>query len=175
MKKSEMNFKDQNSLDSVRKVIDEANEALNDKSRTIKNSAIPETLAGALGACAGGAASFAALYFGGSVVGLSAAGITSGLAAAGALVGGGMSAGIAVLAAPVAIVGGAAIGITSHIKNKKLAEEKHVLYTKALSKQNAILELLKDKAGQSEERIEYLTSLNTLLQAAIKDLKHDLA
>ena len=35
------------------------------------------------------------------VVGLSAAGITSGLAAAGALVGGGMAAGVAVLAAPV--------------------------------------------------------------------------
>lgn len=174
MKKSEMNFKDSNSLASVRKVINEANEALNNKSRTIADSAIPEALAGALGAGAGGVASFAALYFGGSV-GLSAAGITSGLAAAGAVVGGGMAAGVAVLAAPVAILGGAAIGITAHVKNKKLAEEKHSLYTKAVEKQNAILELLKNKVGQSEERIEYLTSLNTLLQAAIKDLKHDLA
>lgn len=175
MKKSEMNFKDSKSLDSVRKVINEANEALNDRSRTIANSAIPETLAGALGAGAGGVASFAALYFGGSVVGLSAAGITSGLAAAGSIVGGGMAAGVAVLAAPAVILGGAAIGITSHIKNKKLAEEKHALYTKAVSKQNAILELLKNKVGQSEERIKYLTSLNILLQAAIRDLKHDLA
>ena len=175
MKKSEMNFKDSNSLASVRKVINEANEALNNKSRTIADSAIPEALAGALGAGAGGVASFAALYFGGSVVGLSAAGITSGLAAAGAVVGGGMAAGVAVLAAPVAILGGAAIGITAHVKNKKLAEEKHSLYAKAVEKQNAILELLKNKVGQSEERIEYLTSLNTLLQAAIKDLKHDLA
>ena len=174
MKKSEMNFKDSNSLASVRKVINEANEALNNKSRTIADSAIPEALAGALGAGVGGVASFAALYFGGSVVGLSAAGITSGLAAAGAVVGGGMAAGVAVLAAPVAILGGAAIGITAHVKNKKLAEEKHSLYTKAVEKQNAILELLKNKVGQSEERIEYLTSLNTLLQAAIKDLKHDL-
>ena len=88
MKKSEMNFKDSNSLASVRKVINEANEALNNKSRTIADSAIPEALAGALGAGVGGVASFAALYFGGSVVGLSAAGITSGLAAAGAVVGG---------------------------------------------------------------------------------------
>lgn len=175
MKKSEMNFKDLRSLDNVRKVINEANEALNDKSRIIANSAISETLAGALGAAAGGAASFLALYFGGSVVGLSAAGITSGLAAAGSILGCGMAVGIPVLAAPAVILGGAAIGITSHIKNKKLAEEKHVLYTKAVSKQNAILELLKDKVGQSAERIEYLTSLNTLLQAAIKDLKHDLA
>lgn len=175
MKKSEMNFKDSKSLDSVRIVINEANEALNDRSRTIANSAIPETLAGALGAGVGGVASFAALYFGGSVVGLSAAGITSGLAAAGSIVGGGMAAGVAVLAAPAVILGGAAIGITSHIKNKKLAEEKHALYTKAVSKQNAILELLKNKVEQSEERIKYLTSLNILLQAAIRDLKHDLA
>ena len=175
MKKSEMNFKDSNSLASVRKVINEANEALNNKSRTIAGSAIPEALAGVLGAGAGGVASFAALYFGGPVVGLSAAGITSGFAAAGAVVGGGMVAGVAVLAAPVAILGGAAIGITAHVKNKKLAEEKHSLYTKAVEKQNASLELLKNKVGQSEERIEYQTSLNTLLQAAIKDLKHDLA
>ena len=175
MKKSEMNFKNLSSLDNVRKVINEANEALNDKSRTIANSAISETLAGVLGVGAGGVAGFAALYFGGSVVGLSAAGITSGLAAAGPVLGGGMAAGIAVLAAPAVILGGTAIGITSYIKNKKLAEEKHVLYTEAVSKQNAILELLKNKVGQSEDRIQYLTSLNTLLQAAIKDLKHDLA
>lgn len=58
MKKSEMNFKDSKSLASVRKVINEANEALNNKSRTIATSAIPETLAGALGAGVGGVASF---------------------------------------------------------------------------------------------------------------------
>lgn len=57
-----------------------------------------------------------------------------------------------------------------HNINGKLDDAK-----KAVEKQNAILELLKNKVGQSEERIEYLTSLNTLLQAAIKDLKHDLA
>lgn len=175
MKKSEMIFKNSNSLESVRRVIDEANEGLDNKSRTIADSAIPEALAGALGAGIGGAASFATLYFGGSVIGLSAAGITSGLAAAGRIVGGGMAAGIGVLAAPVAILGGAAIGITAHIKNKKLAEEKNALYTQAVSKQNAILELLKDKVAQSEERRKYLESLNILLQAAIKDLKHDLA
>lgn len=175
MDKSEMNFKNLESLDSVRNVINEANAALDDASRTIATSAMPEALSGALGAGVGGAASFAALYFGGSVVGLSAAGITSGLAAAGAVVGGGMAAGVAVLAAPVAIFSGIGIGIASHMKNKKLAEEKHALYTKAVQKQNAIIELLKNKARMSRERIEYLTSLNTLLQAAVRDLKHDLA
>lgn len=175
MKKSEMNFKDLNSLDNVRKVINEANAALNDSSRTIAKSAIPEALSGAVGAVGGGAIGFAALYAGGSVVGLSAAGITSGLAAAGAVVGGGMAAGVFVLAAPAVILGGAGIAIASTVKNKKLAEEKHALYTKAVQKQNSIIELLNNKAQMSAERVDYLTSLNTLLQAAIKDLKHDLA
>ena len=53
---------------------------------------------------AGGAIGFAALYLGGPIVGLNAAGIAGGLAAAGALVGGGMAAGIAVLAAPAVLL-----------------------------------------------------------------------
>lgn len=174
MKKSEMNYKNLESLDNVRKVINEANAALNDKSRTIGSSSIPEALAGALGAAAGGAASFAALFFGGSVAGLSAAGITSGLAAAGAVVGGGMAAGVFVLAAPVAVLGTGAALIAANVKNKKLAAEKQVLYNKAVKKQNEIIDLLNSEVNASSERIEYLKSLNILLQAAITDLQHDL-
>ena len=92
-KKKEMNFKNVDSLQPVVNVVNEAAAALNDKTRTIKESAIPEVLAGALGAGIGGIASFAALY-GLGVVSLSVAGITSGLAAAGAIVGGGMVAGV---------------------------------------------------------------------------------
>lgn len=169
-----LNFKTNESLDSVRKVINESNEALNNPSRTIANSSIPETLAGALGAGGGAAISFAALYFGGSVVGLSAAGITSGLAAAGAIVGGGMAAGVAVLAAPVAILGGGAIAITAKVKCNKLIKEKQSLYSEAIKKQNAIIEELKNRDNMAQDRIDYLSSLNTLLQAAIKDLKQDL-
>lgn len=54
MKKSEMNFPTIDSLNSVFNVINEAEEALNDKNRTIAKSAIPEALGGALGAGAGG-------------------------------------------------------------------------------------------------------------------------
>lgn len=68
-----------------------------------------------------GAASFTALYFGGSVAGLSAAGITSGLAAAGALVGGGMAAGVSVLAAPAVLLGVAGYGIAKRRRKAKLA------------------------------------------------------
>ena len=105
--KKKMNFQSVESMQGVVNVVNEAAAALNDKNRTIRESAIPEVLAGALGAGIGGVGSFAALY-GLGVVGLSAAGITSGLAAAGAIVGGGMVAGVFVLAAPVAGLAAAA-------------------------------------------------------------------
>ena len=173
-KKKDMKFQSQDALKTVQSVIDEANEALNDRTRTIAKSAIPEVLAGALGAGAGGALSFAALYLGGSVVGLSAAGITSGLAAAGALVGGGMAAGVAVLAAPVSVLGATGVGVASHVKNKKIKEAKELCYREAVRKQNAIIKALKNESDADKERIDYLNSLNTLLQSAIKDLEYDL-
>ena len=74
-KKKKMNFQNVESLQQVVNVVNEAAYALDDKTRTIRESAIPEVLAGALGAGVGGAVSFAALY-GGGLVGLSAAGIT---------------------------------------------------------------------------------------------------
>ncbi len=168
--KKEMNFQNHESLKNVQKVIEDADKALNLKSRKLADSPIGETLAGTLGA----AGSFAGLYFGGSVVGLSAAGITSGLATAGALVGGGMAAGVFVLAAPVAILGGGAVAIASHHKNKKLKETKELIYKDAIAKQTAIIKALKNEKEADKERIDYLNSLNILLQAAIRDLKHDL-
>ena len=99
-------------------VINEAAAALNDKTRTIKESSIPEVLLGALGGGIGGAVSYAALY-GLGKVGLSAAGITSGLKAAGSIVGGGMAAGVLVLAVPVAGLAAAGVELASHLKNKK--------------------------------------------------------
>ena len=122
-KKKNMNFQSVESLQQVVNVVNEAAVALNDKSRTIRESAIPEVLSGALGAGIGGVGSFAALY-GLGTVGLSAAGITSGLAAAGSIVGGGMVAGVFVLAAPAVIFAAGGVGITSHLKSKQLKQEK---------------------------------------------------
>lgn len=173
MSKKDMKFSTLDSLEPVVNVVNEAGEALRDKKRVIKDSAIPEVLAGALGAGVGGVASFAALY-GLGVVGLSAAGITSGLAAAGALVGGGMVAGVFVLAAPVAILGGVGVGLASATKRKQLKKEKERLYQEALKKHNAIIKALKDEADTDKERLDYLQSLNILLQQAVKDLKADL-
>ena len=105
---------------------------------------------------------------------MSAAGITSGLAAAGGLIGGGMAAGIAVLAAPAVILGGVGLGVASHIKNEKLREAKELIYKNALAKQTSILKALKEESNADKERIDYLNGLNILLQSAIKDLQHDL-
>lgn len=168
------NFKSLDSLKSVENVINEASKALSDRSRTIAKSAIPDALAAAVGLAGGGAIGFAALYYGGTVVGLSAAGITSGLAAAGALVGGGMAAGIAVLAAPAVVLGGGAYVVANRRKNKKLAQEKERLYNLALRKHQAIINELKGTAADQKERIEYLKGLNVLLQKAINELKEDL-
>lgn len=172
-KKKEMKFQSVEALQQVVNVINEASVALSDKARTIRESAIPEVLAGALGAGVGGVMSFAALY-GAGVVGLSAAGITSGLAAAGAIVGGGMVAGVFVLAAPIALLAGAGVGVAAHLKAKQLKQEKERLYKEAIKKHDEIINALKNEVDATKERLDYLQSLNILLQQAVKDLKHDL-
>ena len=168
------NFTTIESLQPVVNVVNDAAMALDDKTRTIKESAIPEVAAGALCAGAGGAVSFMALYGLGSV-GLSAAGITSGLAAAGGIVGGGMVAGVFVLAAPVAIAAGTGVAVAARLRSKQLAQEKERLYKEALAKHQAIIQALKDESDASTERLEYLQSLNILLERAVRDLKSDLA
>ena len=167
------NFKNLEALVPVQNVINEAEAALNDPNRTIAESSIPDALGAAGGALLGGAASFAALYFGGTV-GLSAAGITSGLAAAGAAIGGGMAAGVFVLAAPVAILGVGGYAIIKKHRSNKLRQEKDRLYHIALQKQQAIITELKNKAQLSKERTDYLERLNILLRKAIDELQADL-
>lgn len=160
-------------LDGIKNVLSEASKAINDPYRTINDSPISDVLSGAIGAGLGGGIGFAALYYGGTV-GLSAAGITSGLAAAGGLVGGGMVAGMAVLAAPAVILGGAGIYLAKQSKMKKLKQEKERLYNEAIRKHEAIIRKLTQEADASKERADYLQGLNILLQKIIKELKHDL-
>lgn len=167
------NFQSMDSLGPIVNVINEASAALSDKTRTIKNSAIPEVLAGALGAGLGGAASFAALY-GFGTVGLSAVGITSGLATAGGVIGGGMVAGVFTLAAPAVVLAGAGIMVTGAIRRKQLRQEKERLLQLAIEKYHAIVEALKNEVNATQERIDCLTGLNYLLRQAIKDLRSDL-
>ena len=43
-----------------------------------------------------------------------------------------------------------------------------------MSKHEAIIKAMKAEADADKERMDYLQSLNILLQQAIKDLRHDL-
>ncbi len=171
--KKDMVFQSVDSLQPVVNVVNEASAALDDPERTIRESAIPEVLTGALGAGIGGAGSFVALY-GLGITGLSAAGITSGLATAGSIVGGGMVAGVFVLATPAVILAATGVWIASSLKYKQLKQEKERLYTEALAKHEAIIKALKKEVDADKERLDYLTSLSILLQKAVEDLKHDL-
>jgi len=171
---SEANFKSIDALSPFERVINEAEIALQDKHRTISNSAIPEVLGGVAGIGAGAAGSFAALYFLGST-GLSAVGVTSGLAAAGSLVGGGMVAGVGVLAAPIAILGIAGYGILAHRRHKKLMQVKEALLKRAIQLRDGVIQQLKTESDSNRERLDYLNSLNIMLQAGIRDLQADLS
>jgi len=89
-------------------------------------------------------------------------------------VGGGMVAGVFVLAAPVAALAAVGVGTASHLKNKQLKQEKERLYKTALEKHQAIIQALKDEVDAIKERMGYLQSLNVLLERAVKDLRQDL-
>lgn len=168
-------YKNSDALIPVAKLINEAGAAIDNPQRVSSEDAeINEALALAGGVGAGGAVGFAALYFAG-VTGLSAAGITSGLAAAGALVGGGMAAGIGVIAAPAVLIGVGAYAWAAQRNKRALIESKEMLLQEVLKKHNGIIAELKKTADSNKERIDYLTKLNILLQAAVRDLQSDLA
>ena len=174
-----MNFQSVEALQQVVNVVNEDATALNDPKRTIRESAIPEVLAGAVGTDIGGTILFAELYDFGIIL-LDAPVITSTLAAgsgASAVVGGAVSpmvAGVFVLAAPVAVLAAGGVGIASHLKHKQLKQEKERLYQEVLQKHQAIIKAQKAALNESKERQDYLSSLNVLLTQALKDLKHDL-
>ncbi len=124
---------------------------------------ITEGIATALGAGAGAAGSFTALVFAGTT-GLSAAGITSGLAAAGSVVGGGMLAGIGVLAAPVALLGVAGYALAKKHKTSKLA----VALSTAISNLYDILERLQTNAEYYRDEITSIRAIIDNLRAKQK-------
>lgn len=108
--------------DEVKRMKADVHSEVQDIVRRIEHDypGITEGAAAAIGASTGAAGSLAALSALG-VPGLSAAGITSGLAAAGSLVGGGMLAGLGVLAAPVAALCVGGYLIAKKHKDAKLA------------------------------------------------------
>ena len=167
-------YKNSDALVPLRKLSDEASAALADRTRVASTeSDINAALAAAGGITAGGSIGFAGLYFAG-VTGLSAAGITSALAAAGALIGGGMAAGIAVLAAPAVLLGVGAYAWIAQSNKAKLIESKETLLFELSKKHDLVVSQLKTDAQTHRARSIYLANLNILLEAAIRDLAADL-
>ena len=173
MEKKKLNFQNMDAFQPVVTVINDTALALDDKKRTQKESTIPDVVFGGLGAGVGGAISFTALY-GLGTVGLSGAGIMSGLATAGGLVGAGAAAGIFVLAAPVAVLASTGVAISKNLRHKQLKQERERLYKEALAKHQALIIELDKQVDTSKERIDYLSKLNILLESAIKQLKEDI-
>lgn len=149
----ELIYKNIDALKPIEKLVVEASSAITDPSRLKSDDAqMNEALVAAGGIGVGGTIGFAALYYGG-VAGLSAAGITSGLAAAGALVGGGMTAGIAVIAAPAVLLGIGGYAWVSKRNKRKLLEKKEMLMQEIQRKQNALIDALKKTDRHKKELI----------------------
>lgn len=167
-------YKNNDALLPIEKLITEADAALEDKNRTTSTDTdINEALIAAGGIGVGGTIGFAGLYYAG-VTGLSAAGITSALAAAGGLVGGGMAAGIVVLAAPAVLLGVGAYAWAAQRNKQKLIERKKELLSKMLEKHKKISAELHKFSPKNGARSDYLERLNTLIRAAIADLEADM-
>jgi hypothetical protein len=112
----------------------------------------------ALGAGAGAVGSITALSSLG-ISGLSAAGVTTGLSAAGGLIGGGMLLGIGVLATPVAALG--VLGY-SLAKKQKQANNAAALGEAAKKICDVKARLMQDEGAFSDELAYIKTTLETL-------------
>ena len=147
--------------DQIKKMKDEATSETKDALDRLEKDfpGVTEGAAAALGSAGGAAGSLAALYLLGTT-GLSAVGITSGLATAGAIVGGGMVAGIGVLAAPIAILGIAGYAIAKKRKNAKLA----VALGTALRKLYDVQTRLMENAEYFKEEIAGIKATITMLE-----------
>ena len=164
------------SLEHVRNVLTQAGDAVNNPFKNSNISIIPElveTLAVPGGAVAGGAIGVGAVAASGTV-GLGATGITTGLAALGSMIGGGMVAGLFVFSAPAVVCGvGAYVGV-QYWKSHRLNREKQALLDEARLKKDAIIDLLNNKNKLPDDQILPLQHLNIKLQQIIDGLKWDL-
>ena len=129
---------------------------------------ITEGIAGGLGLGTGAGIAYAMLY-GLGTVGVSASGITSGLAAAGALISGGMAAGLVVIAAPIFAFGGAGYLGYLWAKNRRKAKTLAALNL-ALEKLFAIQERLVANAEHFKEELASLKFIVDELKERIKKL-----
>lgn len=171
MKKKDMCYKSIDALEEVKRVLDAANDAISDKSKTILNTPIPEIAGGLGGAGLGGVAAGGLIYALGKT-GLSAVGISTGLKTLG--FGISMMTGVGVAAAIVVVPAVGGYALFARAKNNNLQQEKERLYKEALTKHNRIIEELENEVYATRERNEYLKRINIQLEQVIINLTHDL-
>lgn len=168
------NYESMAALKPIQKLVSEAGAAINDKARTLLNSDIPELVGAASGVGVGVAAGAGILSVGSASGAAGAAALTSGLATAGSVIGGGMLAGIGVVAAPAVVLGAAGVWAVGRRNKNKLFETKEVLLQEALRKRDSLLSELHGMNSANQERIAYLKGLVVQLQAAVDNLHADL-
>ena len=166
-------YKNIESLNLVNNIINEAAKEVNEPKKEIQEEEVKEIVGLTAGAGVGTATSVGLLALLGTN-GFSAAGITSALTSAGTLVGGGMAAGLGLIATPIALLGAAGYVALSKKKKKKLVKVKKELLEDAICKQNLIKKELNNKTQLKQEKLDCLNAANISLKILIKDLKDDL-
>ena len=134
-----------------------------------KFSIVGQVLSALAGAGVGGVISYTSLLFLGSN-GLSAAGISSGLAKAGKLVGGGMVQGVFLLAVPIMLLSGVGVGLVSRAQNKKLEKQREEL-VEAVILQGTHAHNMRNESAADKQRADDLQMQNELLKLQIEQLK----
>ena len=137
-------------LDAMKEIESILNQLKNDHPK------MSEGVASILGSGTGFASSLALL---GGTTGFSAAGITSGLATAGALIGGGMLAGIGVFATPAIILGIGCYKIARDRKNAKYTIALNI----AIKRLYEIQERLLKNAEYFKEELAYIKAVIDIL------------
>ncbi|MCS4504292.1 hypothetical protein NYO91_09405 [Arhodomonas aquaeolei] len=175
MGQREKNYRTLAALAPVQKVVVEAGKAVNDQGRKLADNEIPEIL-GVAGGAGLGAATGAQILSVSAAAGTSgAAALTSGLSTAGALVGGGMGAGIGVVASPAVVLAVGGYWALSRRNHRRLAQRKEALLQEAITKRDALLRELHNRDEENQQRVEYLNRLVVQLEAAIENLQADMA
>ena len=159
-KKKGMNFQSKDELKEVYAVIDDANKALNDKSRTMKDSPIGETLS--------------------SVVEVGT--MKNILAASASLPISDILSRIKVKPRPMPfgwmIAGPLVLPFTIHfVTDKELRQAKELVYKDAIAKQTEIIDTFEEERNEQKadkDRIEYLLVIIKLLSKKIEKLEEDL-
>lgn len=167
-------YRSAEALVPVRKLLREAGEVLADKGRTSWKFKVPSVVGAAAGTAVGGAAGAATVTLGAAAGAHGAAAITSGLAFAGGLAGGGMVAGIAVAAAPAVVLGIAGYAVLAQQNQRKLIQEKQALLQDALRKHDAAIRAQQRATSANEEELRYLRGLVARLEDVIGNLRGDL-